>query len=389
MKKLYLLAATAIVGFTLAQNRPSDAQMAPIFAKMNAVSNPAAPEPHGFFTEEEGNLIRAYYAHDAGTPSVSTAALANNDAHVLDARNVSRPYGHFPYLGPYTLTVTGTIPSTRAVYSDDYDQNGTLYALDNTSRALLIVNPADASVTQVATITGIPAAETLGGLAFNYVNNQFYVLGSTTLSTQLYSLNPTTAVATPIGSIPGILGIWLVIDNDGNAYTADLTLDNLLQINLTTGTAAVVGPLGININFAQDADVNTADNTIYMAAYIGAGVGGIYSVSKTTGTATLIGSTTANNAEYTMFSIENPSPLAVDDSSVKNALQIYPNPVKDVLNIATKAKIENAEILNLEGKLVMKTKASQAIDVSSLRPGVYILKAAVDGRIQTVKFIKK
>ena|SRR5690606_6360196 len=65
MKKLYLLAATAIVGFTLAQNRPSDAQMAPIFAKMNAVSNPAAPEPHGFFTEEEGNLIRAYYAHDA------------------------------------------------------------------------------------------------------------------------------------------------------------------------------------------------------------------------------------------------------------------------------------------------------------------------------------
>src|SRR5690606_6038366 len=100
MKKLYLLAATAIVGFTLAQNRPSDAQMAPIFAKMNAVSNPAAPEPHGFFTEEEGNLIRAYYAHDAGTPSVSTAALANNDAHVLDARNISRPYGHFPYLGP-------------------------------------------------------------------------------------------------------------------------------------------------------------------------------------------------------------------------------------------------------------------------------------------------
>ena len=389
MKKIYLLAAISLFGFTNAQQRPSDAEMAPIFAKMEKIENPAAAFPKGFFTTQEEKMITDYYRPDTQHTTPAMNFFANNDAHVLDSRNVARSYGNFPYAGPYNLNVTGSIPNTRAIYADDFDENGVLYALDNTSRKLVTVDPATAAVTEIATLNGIPTTETLGGLAFNYVNNQFYILSSSTAGMQLYTLNKTTGATSLIGVTPGISGIWLVIDNTGNAYTADITNDNLHQVNLSTGVATLIGPLGININFAQDADVNTADNNIYMAGYLGGGAGGIYTVNKTTGAATLLGSTTSNNAEYTMFSIENPNPLGVNDSAVKNGITIYPNPVGDVLNIVSGNKVDGAEIYSADGKMLMKQKSENAVNVSALKPGVYLLKTTSNGNSQSVKFIKK
>ena len=126
-----------------------------------------------------------------------------------------------------------------------------------------------------------------------------------------------------------------------------------------------------------------------MAGYLGGGAGGIYTVNKTTGAATLLGSTTSNNAEYTMFSIENPNPLGVNDSAVKNGITIYPNPVGDILNIVSKNKVDGAEIYSADGKMLMKQKSENAVNVSALKPGVYLLKTTSNGNSQSVKFIKK
>lgn len=387
MKKIYLSAALCIFALAQSQQRPSDQQMAPILAKMKLVSNPAAAFPANFFTAEEERLITDYYRPDDRNLHTSSTAKENT-AYVLDARNAARDFGTFPINGPYVIDVKGSVPAARAIYADDFDESGVLYALDNTARKLVIVNPSDAAITEVATITGIPTTETLSGLAFNYKDNSFYALGIATAGTNLYKIDKRTAAATLIGTTPGISGIWLVIDNGGTAYTADITADNLHRVDLATGVGTLIGPLGINIQFAQEADVDTATDTIYMAAYLGGGAGGIYTVNKTTGTATLVGSTTANNAEYTMFSIDNPAPLGVNDAASKNSLSIYPNPVGDVLNIVSKGKVSAVEIYNTAGQLLL-SKSENVLNVSKLSPGVYVVQLTIDGKKQAVKFVKK
>ena len=63
-----------------------------------------------------------------------------------------------------------------------------------------------------------------------------------------------------------------------------------------------------------------------------------------------------------------------------SALNVYPNPVKDVLNIKglENANSEMASIYNLQGQLVMtaEVNANHSINVSDLNNGVYIVKVA-------------
>nr|MBP7974248.1 T9SS type A sorting domain-containing protein [Kaistella sp.] len=81
--------------------------------------------------------------------------------------------------------------------------------------------------------------------------------------------------------------------------------------------------------------------------------------------------------------------LGVNDSAVKNGITIYPNPVGDILNIVSGNKVDGAEIYSADGKMLMKQKSENAVNVSALKPGVYLLKTTSNGNSQSVKFIKK
>ncbi|QNS41820.1 T9SS type A sorting domain-containing protein [Chryseobacterium manosquense] len=78
--------------------------------------------------------------------------------------------------------------------------------------------------------------------------------------------------------------------------------------------------------------------------------------------------------------------LAVDDSS-KDAVKIYPNPVKNQLSVSGISKDQNFEIFSIDGKLIKKGSISsgKSVDVTSLSKGVYIFK--ID--IQNLKFVKQ
>lgn len=70
----------------------------------------------------------------------------------------------------------------------------------------------------------------------------------------------------------------------------------------------------------------------------------------------------------------------------------YPNPVKDVLNIQSKAAVKEVSIFNLAGqKVVNHARVSQGqIDVNSLTPGTYVFKVTLEnGQIETFKIVKK
>jgi len=55
-------------------------------------------------------------------------------------------------------------------------------------------------------------------------------------------------------------------------------------------------------------------------------------------------------------------------------VNIYPNPVKDMLHISGNTEISSVEIYNLMGRSIIRTTAVNTVDVSSLPPGIYFLR---------------
>ncbi|MCW1964612.1 T9SS type A sorting domain-containing protein [Chryseobacterium viscerum] len=86
--------------------------------------------------------------------------------------------------------------------------------------------------------------------------------------------------------------------------------------------------------------------------------------------------------------LNNGNILAAKDETIKSEnLIIYPNPVKNILNINTRQlKDYSAEIIDVSGRKVLKTTIKESkIDVSNLKQGVYYLKI----ENITSKFIKE
>ena len=72
----------------------------------------------------------------------------------------------------------------------------------------------------------------------------------------------------------------------------------------------------------------------------------------------------------------------IDEAKGLPALAVYPNPVKDVLNIATDKPIHSIRIYNVYGTEVAHTTDTNSIDVSHLPAGVYMVRA--DGKVARI-----
>ena len=73
-------------------------------------------------------------------------------------------------------------------------------------------------------------------------------------------------------------------------------------------------------------------------------------------------------------------------------IKMYPNPVKNTLNIEAKGSIERIAVYSILGQEVMsKSPKSNAttLQTSGLQKGTYIVKSTIDGKTATSKFIKE
>ncbi|MDR0790785.1 MAG: T9SS type A sorting domain-containing protein, partial [Bacteroidales bacterium] len=76
---------------------------------------------------------------------------------------------------------------------------------------------------------------------------------------------------------------------------------------------------------------------------------------------------------------------SLNDVDVAEAT-IYPNPVKDVLNVACSDKVGSVEIFNLLGQKVYAGTKTM-IDVSAFAKGNYVVKVYTDKGVMTKKFV--
>lgn len=157
------------------------------------------------------------------------------------------------------------------------------YALRNDS--LITIDLTTAVVTNIAPLSGVENIAT--SLAYRQPNGPMY-LGTTNITTsKLYRVNIQTGIAAFIGDItncPGLLNFS--INCEGKLYGVDIANDNLISIDTATGAGTIVGPLGVNLNYAQGSAFELSSGTLYLAAY--STEGQLRTVNLTTGASTLI-----------------------------------------------------------------------------------------------------
>jgi len=80
--------------------------------------------------------------------------------------------------------------------------------------------------------------------------------------------------------------------------------------------------------------------------------------------------------------------LSTDENELSD-VKIYPNPVKDILQIDSKTPVKNVALFSVEGKNLMSGDSSR-LNVSSLPPGNYVLFVNLsDGKTITRKIVKQ
>ncbi len=85
------------------------------------------------------------------------------------------------------------------------------------------------------------------------------------------------------------------------------------------------------------------------------------------------------------------SDLSVGENSFEG-FKFYPNPALDVLNLSANNTIESVSMFSLLGQKVFETSVNNnetSINLASLTPGVYLMKAMIDGNSATYKIIKQ
>lgn len=88
--------------------------------------------------------------------------------------------------------------------------------------------------------------------------------------------------------------------------------------------------------------------------------------------------------------IEIPGMTGIEEAVTDKALQIYPNPVNNVLNIKGIQKVNKVEIYSLTGQKVIEVVEEdvKTVDVSNLINGAYLIKALVENELLVGKVIK-
>lgn len=114
---------------------------------------------------------------------------------------------------------------------------------------------------------------------------------------------------------------------------------------------------------------------------------GVYSLNTSTGVTSLI---LAGNFQF--FTKINTS-LSTNETETSTSVQIYPNPVQDVLHITSKVDLRDIDIISPTGQIVKRTMAKGKeikLNISELESGMFMVKVQDKNlKIETFKIIKK
>lgn len=168
----------------------------------------------------------------------------------------------------------------------------------------------------------------------------------------------------------------------GTTATA-VTLTNSTGVDTKTATGNIVVPATATLGATRmRVKKNYATGTtFYLSPCYSSGA----TLSATSGTAGY------GQAEDYTVNVVPAGSLAVNESNAKPKLGVYPNPMKDILNVSTAdRKVTEVTFYSADGRLVKSVKDNiSAINTDDLKSGVYVVKVKTSDAEQTFKVIKE
>lgn len=283
MKKHFLL-ILFILAFALninAQNKGVPDQSMLLFAPGSSVlrNNPVPPSPSAYNSRFFGDVV--------GVTSQQVKSFLNTPGTLT---NVGASTARNLFGGAIN-------PVTGVYYGAEYIAAG--------SANLVTIDTTTGAYTTVGAMTGLSSGHTITGIAWDKTTGTMYGLSTNGTVGTLYTCNISTGALTPIGSTTGsLLPIDLAINNAGIIYSVDIGTDVLQTLNKTSGAATTVGPLGVDLNYAQGMCFDPSTDSLFLAAYnLTLNTGQLLRCNTSTGSTTLIGSLGAAGTELDAFVI--------------------------------------------------------------------------------------
>lgn len=185
------------------------------------------------------------------------------------------------------------------------------YVLGGTS----FIPPANANT--LATIdTATGAKTTIGiandngqgwnGMAYDATTGKLFAISGCGSNSSLATIDMITAAVTPVASLandPCLVAI--AIDGAGEMYGLDLASQALIAIDKSTGDDALIGSVGFNVNFAQDMAFDQSTGILYLAGFDADSMtDAIYTIDVITGHASIVGPIGASSGDVDAMGIE-------------------------------------------------------------------------------------
>ena len=118
---------------------------------------------------------------------------------------------------------------------------------------------------------------------------------------------------------------------------------------------------------------------------------GWYTLSQ--GSTVLVSGGTFTSSQSTSFcnnQSNNSTYASTETDDTNQHLKVYPNPVKEFLNVALNGfEAQTYQIMDMSGRVVMQGMYTEKLDVSRLDSGIYVLKLMIGEKSKSERFIKK
>ncbi|MDD7885586.1 Calx-beta domain-containing protein [Flavivirga sp. 57AJ16] len=310
----------------------------------------------------------------------ATVTIDNDDSATVTIADVSGNEND----GAITVTATLDNAVQGGFTVDVSTSDGTATTSDSdytavTGQTLTFTGSASETQTFTVTPTGDTKLEANETLTVSQSN-----LASTTLSVNITD------------------GATVTIDNDD--FTATVLTDdasNILSTSATLGgNVTDEGSTSVTergIVYALTADDNDPEigdaNTIKLQIGTGGGIFGqsVTGLNDNSGYSYRTYAINSSGTTYGTVKTFTTATLGLEGAPLKDLISLYPNPVEENLHIKTdNVEIEQVALFDVLGKLVKDIELkNQTVDLSSIDPGVYLVRIKAGGGILVKRIIKK
>ncbi len=189
---------------------------------------------------------------------------------------------------PEVLNFVGSAP--EFIWAGDFFEgdNSFAYAL-NDFNEFVRVDTLDGRQVRLGTIDPY-GGEIWSGMALDPTDGTMYATSTSIAASSLFRIDVEAVTATRIGPIgtPGIIAV--AVDTDGQMWAHDIVSDQLVSIDKTTGVGTPVGSLGFDANYAQGMAFDPVSDQLYIAAFNNYTFQGELRIAdRTTGATALVG----------------------------------------------------------------------------------------------------